>query len=98
MMDNKVILKSINEMICKTNTIQKKQNYLVMKFSGKDNLIDISTRVNIPRLLKAVVSMKYYYRLNPYSERDSLINPNKTIVECQRYSAIEILYYVIQCK
>ena len=60
-----------------------------MKFPRKDHLIDIRIKVNIPELLKKAAVMKYYYRFNPYSERDRLINLNKIIVECPKYSIIE---------
>jgi len=89
MIENQVISKLANKMIREINVIQEEQKYIAMKFPRKNDLIDARARLNILRLLKTVVVIKYYYRLNLYSERDSLINSNKTIVECLKYSAIE---------
>ena len=89
MIENQVISKLANKMIREINVIQEEQKYIGMKFPRKNDLIDARARLNILRLLKTVVVIKYYYRLNLYSERDSLINSNKTIVECLKYSAIE---------
>ena len=86
---NYIRFESANEMIRDINTIQEEKNYIVMTFSGKDDLIDISIRVNIPRILKTIIAIKYYYGLNIYRERYRIINLNKTTTDYLRYSAIE---------
>ena len=45
---------------------------------------------------KTAASIKCYYRMNPYGERDKIINNGNKSLECPRYSQTEDWRYLVQ--
>jgi hypothetical protein len=84
-----MISKSMNELIREIDAIEEEKRYFAEKFLGKEDLINMRVKVNIPDLKKTASVMKYYYRIKYYRERDKLIKKMKGIVEYLRYSEKE---------
>ena len=56
-----LISNSTNKMIRTINVIGEEERYFAEKFLGREDLINIRVRENIPRLRKIAAAFKYYY-------------------------------------
>ena len=66
------------------------------KLDRKDDLINQSAREIIRKIPILAATIKCYYRINYYGQRDCKINNRATTYECPRYSQKETLKHVIQ--
>ena len=52
------------------DAITKEERYFTEKFPGKKDLIDMRVRENVLGLSKTATTIKCYYGMNHYGERD----------------------------
>ena len=80
---------SINKIVRCNNVIDEKQRYTRKQFKYNTNLVNVKARENIKDLVKIVLALKCYYRMNHYGERDREMNREIILVEYLRCSIVE---------
>ena len=83
-------------MIQNINTKEEESRCIKHKFKDKADLIDMIETDDAKRLKKIALSMKYYYGLNYYGERNKKINRRTIAAEYLKYSSIELQKYIVQ--
>ena len=77
------------------DTTEEEKRYLVEKFLTNIGLIDKQARLNLPKLKLTPASIKCWYGINNYRQRDREINRGTISFKCLRYSEIESWSYVV---
>ena len=73
--------------------IEEEKRYLVEKFPINEDLIDQQARLNLPKLKLTPASIKYWYGINHYGQRDREINRGTISFEYLRCSEIKSWSY-----
>ena len=69
--------------------IEEEKRYLLEKFLTNEDLIDQQVRMNLLKIKLILLSIKCWYRMNQYGQRDNEINEGTMCVKYPRYSEIE---------